>query len=289
MNRWLPMLAIALMCFSVAAVVLLAGRPLEDPRRAVAIAPPPLPLSGAPLEVVLATRWSPVLGYQRTRSFAECLQHETGRPVSVTQRGTYAETNALLATGRGDLALVCSGATSDARLRASMDAVYRLDDGSNGTYHAVVVVRADDLAVKLDALRGASISWTDPDSLTGFRAPRAALRAVGVEPDTFFGAMSFTHSHDASLGAVLQGIVRAAAVDEEVLRARKTSDLKVIWRSDPFPAPPLLVRKGDVSVLEALARIAARPECLADLGATRLVPTSWRDYDELAATIEGGR
>ena len=208
--------------------------------------------------------------------------------MELLQRGTYAEANALIASGRGDIALVCSGATGDPRLRASMAPVFRLDSGSAGNYHSVVVTRSDDPATGLVSLRGASVAWTDPDSLTGYRAPRAALRALGEDPDTYLGIASFTHSHDAALDAVAQGLVRIASVDEEVYRAHESREMKVVWRSGPFPAPPILVRRGDEPLVAALVALAQRSECLADLGATGLVATDWATYDILTSTITSG-
>lgn len=255
----------------------------------VAIPEAAAPTGGPTLEVVLGTRWSPVQGYKRTRAFAACLQEETGRPVSIVQRSAYAETNAIIAAGRGEVALICSGATADSRLRTTMVPVFRLDREGDGMYRSLIVTRTDDPVVDLAGLRGVSVAWTDPDSLTGYRAPRAAIRALGSEPDALFSSVSFTHSHDASIDAVTQGIVRAAAVDEEVYRTRAPAALKVVWRSEAFPSPPLLVRAGETGLTRALGALANRPECLADLGATRLVPADWSTYDVLTPTIANGR
>lgn len=290
MNRALPLLAISLMTASAVSVVLVAGRPPAawSPAEPTPTPPAASPV-GRPIEVVISTRWSPVQGYARSRTFAQCLEAETGRPVSLLQRGTYAEANALIASGRGQIALVCSGATADPRLRAAMSPVFRLDSGGTGNYHSVLVTSADDPATGLVSLGGASVAWTDPDSLTGYRAPRAAVRELGEDPDAYFGMASFTHSHDASLDAVAQGLVRIAAVDEEIFRAHPNPAIKVVWRSVPFPAPPILVRPGDAALTAALTALAHRPECLAEIGATGLVPTNWESYDILSATIENGR
>lgn len=290
MNRLLPLLAITVMAVSVAVVVVPAGGDqAEAEATATTLLEPDRTGTGPILRVVMGTRWSPVEGYERTRTFADCLREETGRPVTVIQRSTYSEANALIAAGGAEVALVCSGATADRRLRDAMVPVFRLDSGGDGTYHSVIVARADDPAADLRALRNASIAWTDPDSLTGYRAPRAALRILEEDPDGFFGPVSFTHSHDASLDAVAQGFVRVAAVDEEVLRAGHRPGLKIVWRSDAFPSPPVLVRHGDGALEAAVAAIAERPECLADLGASRLVPATWATYDPLSAVLVNGR
>lgn len=287
MPRWTSALLIVLLMTGVVVLAFTATTPGEP---AAAAPPRDVPvMTEGPIEVVLGTRWSPVEGYNRSRKFAACLEEATGRPVQVLQRDSYAEANALVAAGKGDVAIVCSGATADPRLRQAMDAVWRLDVTGEGTYRSVLVVRESDPADSLLALRGASITWADPDSLTGYRGPRAALRRLGEDPDRFFAASSFSHSHDASIEAVSQGFVRVAAVDEHILHAHGTGGLRAVWTSEAYPAPPVLVRAGDQGMRAALDDIAGRPECLADLGASRLLATDWATYDTVIATIEEGR
>lgn len=288
MRRGFPLLGAALLGASALAVVFLAGRDsVTDPAPVAAEVPARLP--GEPVHFVLASRWAPIEGYGRLGAMVSCLEGLTGRPVERQQRRRYAEANALVASGDADVAVVCSGATGDPRLRERMDAAWRLGGSTGGDYHGLVVVRADDPAKGLEDLHGAPVAWTDPDSLTGYRAVRAELRRAGKDPDAWFGAASFTWSHDASIAAVADGLVRAAPVDEQVFAGSTVTGLRVVWRSEAFPAPPVLVRRGDRALAEAVAGLAGRPDCLGDLGATHLVPTDWSDYDRLAETIELGR
>lgn len=264
----------------------------------VACAPAPeptLPASPASAEgpsaaeLVLSTRWSAVEGYERTRALRACLERATGRTFALVQRRSYGEVNALLTQGRGDVALVCSGVTSNPTLREAMVPVGRLMFDGGPSYRSVVIVAQDDPADELEDLRGSRIAWVDSDSLTGYRAVRAALRSRGEDPDQFFPTHSFTHSHDLSISSVQAGTVRAAAVDEEVLRQSRDLGARVVWTSDRFPSPPLLVRRGDAALAESLATLASDPACFTEIGARGLAPADWEAYDGLGEVVEAGR
>lgn len=249
--------------------------------------------------MLLATMWAPSEGYERLKPFLHCLDEALGVDgdapglggATLLQRGTYAEANALLAAGGADIGLVCTSSASVESLRGRFDVPFKLRfaDGG-GTYSSGIVVRADDPATTLADLEGASIAWVDPDSLTGYRLPRSYLRSQGVDPDGFFGESTMAHSHDRAAKAVRDGTVRVAAVDEQILDVLGLGDeLRLIWHSDPYPSPPLLVARAHPELRDALERISQRPECLAGFGAVGLEPASWSDYGDVGAIMERGK
>lgn len=241
----------------------------------------------AQVRFVLGTMWSPTAGYERTQKFIECLSKELGGHVELLQRETYAEANTLLASGGGDFGLVCAGATTDLAVRLDFDAVLRLtSEEDGGRYRAVLLVRADDPALSIDDLRGASFAWVDPSSLTGYAALRASLHASGKRADSYFGQVRFTYSHDRSVESVRSGMVRAAVVDEVVVRSMEdTAGLRVIWESEYFPTPVFLVHKERPVLTKALEALGERPECLELLGADGLEPATWDDYDRVMDVV----
>ena len=300
MRRYLiPLLSLALIGLGVAlSFWVLRTSPVVDSSALVgeAVASP---ASGSPdgIRVLLVTMWAPSTGYLHVRPFLDCIEEqlerrgdpELGTRVELVQRNTYAEATAVLAAEGADIALICTGSTGEHVLRELFHASHRLRYEYGGEYHSALIVRDDDPALTLQDLAGADIAWTDPNSLTGYRALRAHLRSVGSDPDQFFGTITFTYAHDRSVEAVRTGVIRAAAVDEEILaEGEGAGDLRVVWLSEAFPSPPILVSRKTPQLREVLGEIADRNECLVSLGAEGLEPTTWEVYDSVASVLENG-
>ena len=133
-------------------------------------------------------------------------------------------------------------------------------DGST-SYVAVMYVRADSNIRSLEDARGRSMAWADPNSASGYLIPRAALRAQGINPDTYFGRAGFAGGHEQAIVAVLGrqfdiGVTWASGIGEEsegftrgMLRATAEKgllnmrDIRIIWRSGPIQNGPLVVRR----------------------------------------------
>jgi len=133
-------------------------------------------------------------------------------------------------------------------------------DGST-SYIAVMYTRADSGITSLEQMLGRSMAWADPNSASGYLIPRAALRAAGISPETFFGRTGFAGGHEQAIVAVLgrqfdagvtwasgvgdpaqgfnRGMLRATA-DKGMLNMR---DIRLIWRSGPIQNGPIVVRK----------------------------------------------
>jgi phosphonate transport system substrate-binding protein len=133
-------------------------------------------------------------------------------------------------------------------------------DGST-SYVAVMYVRADSGITSLEQMRGKSMAWADPNSASGYLIPRAALRAAGISPESFFGRTGFAGGHEqaviavlgrqfdagvtwaSGIGDVTQGYSRGnlrAMVDKGLLNM---ADLRIIWRSGPIQNGPIVLRK----------------------------------------------
>ena len=156
-------------------------------------------------------------------------------------------------------------------------------DGST-SYIAVMYTRADSGITSLEQMRGRSMAWADPNSASGYLIPRAALRAAGISPETFFGRTGFAGGHEQAIVAVLgrqfdagvtwasgvgdpaqgfnRGMLRATA-DKGMLNMR---DIRLIWRSGPIQNGPIVVRKDtpqsfkDDMIAFHLALPAAHPD-----------------------------
>lgn len=258
---------------------------------------PPMPEEGEILRVAVATMLTPTSNFGSYQKIIDYLGSRLELPTKMVQRSTYAEVNALLASGEVDLAFVCSGAYVALRAKGSAELlVVPVVDGAT-TYQSWVIVRPGLQARSFEDLRGHSFAFTDPLSNSGYYFPVWRTLQLAEDPESFFEATTFTHSHEKSIEMVAEGVVDAAAVDhlvfEGLVKQRPELEVRVriIERSPPFGIPPVVVRSGlDPDLREELRgllleihRGGAGREAMAALGFERFVPGRDADYDSVEA------
>jgi phosphonate transport system substrate-binding protein len=145
--------------------------------------------------------------------FVTYLSKELGVKVTLRIANDYA---ALIEGQRsGNIQLAYYGPASFARARVTgvkTDA-FAIDvnsDGSKG-YYSVLYVRANSSYHTLEDLKGKNLGLVDPNSTSGNNMPRFKLDQMGIDPETFFGQVVFTGSHENAVLALAQGTVDVAA------------------------------------------------------------------------------
>lgn len=243
------------------------------------------------LRFAIGTRISPRAMIEGRQRLAAWLGSRLGRGVSMTQRETYAETNDLLARGEVDFALVCSGAYAALPAQTTELLAAPATNGE-ATYHSLVLVRADDPALRFDDLRGRRFAFVDALSLTGRLYPESLARKAG---GSFFSESVYTHSHTESVRMVATARVEAAAVDSLVFDLMVREDptlqsrVRVLLKSPAFGSPPIVARRGlDPAVVramrDALLGMHDDPQgraLLGELGFDRFVPVEPRAYESV--------
>jgi phosphonate transport system substrate-binding protein len=208
----------------------------------------------------------------------ERLEAKIEAKIELVQRRTYQEVNDLLATGQLDAALICTGGYVDLERRSpgSVEVVAVPMVHGRTTYQSYVIVPAGSPAHELTDLRGKRFAFTDDLSLSGFAYPSHLLRRMGADAGTFFGSVTFTHSHDRSVDAVAKGVVDGAAVDsliyEELVRSSPEvrTATRVIDRSPHYGVAPVVVStrlpaERRAAIRDALLRLHEDPEARAAL------------------------
>jgi phosphonate transport system substrate-binding protein len=149
-------------------------------------------------------RWTPFVDY---------LSKQLGVPVKLRIASDYA---AVIEGQRaGNIQIAYYGPASFARARITdvkTDA-FAIDvnsDGSKG-YYSVFYVKADSPYQKLEDLKGKNLGLVDPNSTSGNNMPRFKMNAMGIDPETYFGKVVFTGSHENAVLALAQGTVDVAA------------------------------------------------------------------------------
>lgn len=113
------------------------------------------------------------------------------------------------------------------------------------SYYAAMFAQADSAINSLADLKGKRAAFGDVNSASSFTFQVASMIKDGMDPAKDLAALHLTGSHASSLAALVQGQVDAAALsfdsfDKAVRQgAVDPKSVKVIFKSEPIPYPPL--------------------------------------------------
>lgn len=169
----------------------------------------------------------------------------------------------------------------------------------NPVYFSEVVVNRNSPIRSFDDLRGRSMAYNDPCSLSGYYNLLKKLAEMG-EDRSFFSRIVCSKGHLNSLRMVADGEVDAAAIDSNVLRIGLRLDpelrgrLRVIESLGPFPIQPVVFRSALREELkdqlrDALLEIKAGSNApsLCEFGLQRFAPISYERYAEEERVLRG--
>jgi phosphonate transport system substrate-binding protein len=235
----------------------------------------------------LAPRLLPV--YQ---SIATAIAARLGIPVRLDVGRSFSQ----LTTGEVDLAFLCG--LPYVRLAEQLDplaAPVLTGDryGGQPVYFSDVIVRRKSPFQAFGDLRGASWSFNDPDSHSGYLVTLIRLLDLG-ETDQFFGRIVDAGWHEVSIELVASGRVDASAVDSHVLavalrnRPKLRDELRVIESFGPSPIQPIVAPRAlDARLRSELteALVSLSGDALDQGLVERLVPVSDRWYDPIRTML----
>jgi phosphonate transport system substrate-binding protein len=120
-------------------------------------------------------------------------------------------------------------------------------------YNSLVVVPANSTAQSITDLKGKTFLFADPASASGHLFPRAIfINKLGVKNEdieSFFSNVSFSGGHDKSILAIAKGTADGAGVCDTCIQKVidaglvKTTDFRILAKSDPIPTSPYTYRK----------------------------------------------
>ena len=150
------------------------------------------------------------------------------------------------------------------KVGAEIDAVARgiMKKTGKSSYKGLIISHPDRAINNLQDLKGKTFAFVDPASTSGNFVPRYVFDKNGIDPEKDFKSLYYSGTHQASLIAVKQGKVDAAAIADEVYDLAidrgqlKKSDVKVVFTSDPIPGSPFVVRTNLPKDLQAKLRKA---------------------------------
>lgn len=188
-------------------------------------------------------RWGP---------FAAYMSKELGTKVTIRVAQDYAAV--IEGQKAGQIHIASYGPASFARgiMTGAKIEAFAQDVNEDGTkgYFSVVWVKKDAPFTKIEDLKGKNLCLVDPNSTSGNNVPRYAMNKMGIDPETFFGKVVYSGSHENAVIAVQQGTCDAAfnwyndERESNLLRmARKNmvkaEDFKLIFKSDQIVNSPM--------------------------------------------------
>ncbi|GLZ88523.1 hypothetical protein Pres01_45740 [Metapseudomonas resinovorans] len=208
---------------------------------------------------------------ESSKQVLDSLESQLGMPVEPFVATDYNGIIEALRAGKLDVAYLGPFsyvlATTVADVEAFSVAVTKKTGQS--AYKSLILARKDSGIRNLADLKGHTFAFVDPSSASGHLFPKAGLEQAGFEPDKLFSRVIFSGSHDASILAVENQKVDAAAVADRILAGAvakglvKQDDFQVVWTSRPIPESPMVWRKDMDPALKQ--KVAAALASIKDL------------------------
>jgi len=187
----------------------------------------------------------------RYAGFMDYLSKELGVPVKLRIANDYAAVIEGQRAGNIQIAYYGPASYSKAYLTGVKTEPFvttRNNDGAIG-YYSVIYVKADSAYKDIHDLKGKTIGFVDPNSTSGYNAPRFYLHKNGIDVDSFFGKSIITGSHENGIIALDKGTVDCAAdwwnADNDSNLTRmvnkgmaKKDDFRIVFKSDLLPGSP---------------------------------------------------
>lgn len=189
---------------------------------------------------------------EASQQVMEQLAAKTGMKVKPFVANDYNGVIEALRSGKLDIAYLgpFSYVMASQMANAEAFAVAVTKKTGRSAYQSKVIARKDKGLQSLDQLKGRTFAFVDPSSASGHLFPKAGLMASGFDVDKGFSRVIFSGSHDASIMAVANNKVDAAAVADRIFDSAikkgliKSEDFIVIWHSKPIPESPMVWRKS---------------------------------------------
>ncbi|MET0520109.1 MAG: phosphate/phosphite/phosphonate ABC transporter substrate-binding protein, partial [Burkholderiaceae bacterium] len=164
------------------------------------------------------------------------------------------------------------------------------------SYKSLIIARKDSGIATVPELKGHTFAFVDPSSASGHLFPKAGLQGLGYEPEALFSRVIFSGSHDASILAVANKKVDAAAVADRIFAAAvakgqvRQEDFQIVWSSRAIPESPMVWRKDlDPALKDRIAKALAALKDVkwGDQGVLNgFQPTSDAAYDVVRETAK---
>src|SRR5271156_2526083 len=244
----------------------------------------------------------------RYAPFMDYLSKELGVPVKLRLANDYAAVIEGQRAGNIQIAYYGPASYSTAYLTGVKTEPFvttRNNDGAIG-YYSVIYVKTDSPYKEIQDLKGKTIGFVDPNSTSGYNAPRFFLHKINIDVDSFFGKSIITGSHENAVIALEKGTVDCAANwwnadnDSNLTRMAdkgmvKKDDFRVIFKSGLLPGSPYaylsslpddLKQAVTAAFIDAPTKDKAAFDRLSDAKDKEFVAVTHKDYADTVEMIQ---
>ena len=106
------------------------------------------------------------------------------------------------------------------------------------SFRSVFITQTNSGIKRLTDLKGKQVSFGSQSSTSGHLMPRSFLLEAGIDPDKDFKRVAYSGAHDATIAAVVNGRVDAAALDITVWRKFVSENKVDTTKVDAFYTTP---------------------------------------------------
>jgi len=250
------------------------------------------PLSGR-LRFAIAAMVSAEETFSTYNQFVQRISRDIGREDAFFVRPSYEDVRLALMNSEVDVALVCTGTYLNGMDSDSIKLLVQPEFEDGYSYRSILLVPFDSSFQTWEDLQDKVIAFTDPESFTGSVLPSAILASRGHEALSYFEKIIYTGSHDRSIMAVSANVVDAATIDSLVWFSKLQQSpslqdqIRIIWQSQSFGPPPIVVPKNlDRNLVDDLRRAflslhedAEGRSILSAIGIKRFILPAPKSYD----------
>lgn len=187
-------------------------------------------------------RYNPMVMYRNYQPLMDYLSAHTPYRFELKLSRNYPEAVRMLRSGETQVASLGDVTFAEAfRQFGPMPVAKPLNDLGQPYYRSAIVVRNDSSIQRLVELKGKTFAFGDIHSTSGNLIPRDFLFRNGI---SLFDLRRYENldSHDAVAKAVLKGKVDAGAVKDVVAERYRAHGLRIVAKSEPIPAVPIVAR-----------------------------------------------
>lgn len=234
-----------------------------------------------------------------SRPFIEALEKNIGMKIKPFVAIDYSAVIEAIKSDKLEIAFLGPNAyvLAKDKVKAHVEPVGRgvMAKTGKSSYKALIIAHPSRPISKISDLKGKTFALVDPASTSGNLVPRYVFELNKINPEKDFKSLYYSGTHQASLIAVKEGKVDAAAIADEVYdlaisrNQLKPSDVKIIHSSDPIPGSPFVVRTNLPKDLQDKLRkglMNLKEVRFGKLGVvTKMDPATDKDYDVVRGLI----